>query len=50
MSRYSFPALPSPLGWDGNGKGNERTGYLVTGFPVVPATPKGEARRGLEVG
>lgn len=50
MSRYSFPVLPSPLGWGGNGKGNERTGYLVIGFPVVPASPKGKGRREQEVG
>lgn len=50
MSRYSFPALPSPLGWDGNGKGSERTGYLIIGFPVVPASPKGGGLRELEMG
>lgn len=50
MSQYSFPLLPVPLGWDGNGKGSERTGCLVIGFPVVPASPKGGERREQEVG
>lgn len=50
MIRYSSPLLPSPLGWDGNGKGSGRTEYLIIGFPVVPASPKGGGRRELEVG
>lgn len=50
MSRYGFPPLPLHLGWDGNGKGCERTRDLAFGLPVVPASPKGGELRELEVG
>lgn len=50
MTRYRFPPFPLPLGWDGDGKGVRLVGHQVSGFPVVPASPKGGERRELEVG
>lgn len=41
MSRYHFPPLPVPLGWDGNGKG-VRLGIKRAAFPLFPLPLKGE--------